>query len=278
MVQEWKQIEELGFDHIWIADHFVNYGNPLQPWFEGWTALSALAALTSTIRIGTLVTSISLRHPAMLARQALTLDHISNGRLNLGIGGGAPSEEGEIVYDMIGLDDWSRVERVTHFEEQIQIIDRLLREEISSFSGKLYQLKDVGMNPRPIQKPRPPFTIGCIGPKMIKIAAKYADTWNTFGGVRLDKEAMYESLKKQSELMTDSLKEIGRDESEVTKALLVYGQDGFEILDSEDNFVRFYEKYSELGFSEFILYYPFKEEQNEVLKKVALETIPALKK
>ena len=107
IVNQWKHIEELGFDSAYVADHFVDYGRPSSPWYEGWTLLSGLAAITNSIKVGTLVTSISLRHPAMLARQALTVDHISNGRLTLGIGGGAPSQEGEIVYDKLGLPDWS---------------------------------------------------------------------------------------------------------------------------------------------------------------------------
>ncbi|KYK33684.1 MAG: hypothetical protein AYK18_14735 [Theionarchaea archaeon DG-70] len=121
---------------MWVADHFCNYGQPTQPWLEGWTTLTGLASVTQTVRIGTLVTSISLRHPAMLARQALTIDHISHGRLDIGIGAGAPSSEGEIVYEMIGIEGWSGTERVAHFKEYVEIIDLLLREQVCTYSGR----------------------------------------------------------------------------------------------------------------------------------------------
>ncbi|MFX0091899.1 MAG: LLM class flavin-dependent oxidoreductase [Candidatus Hodarchaeota archaeon] len=277
LVQHWKKTEELGFDSLWIADHFCDYNQPTHPFFEGWTTLTGLAGVTHKIRIGTLVTTISLRHPAVLARQALTLDHISNGRLNLGIGAGAPSSEGEIVYDMIGIDDWKASERVAHFKEQIEIIDLLLRERVSSYSGKYYQLKDVGMNPPPIQNPGPPITIGGIRRKMIKIAVKYADTWNSYGGINLNPKEMYESIKKQVEFAEDYCKELGRNLSTLRQSHLTYGQEVQTLYDSEDNFLKYIEKYEELGFSEFILFYPWDKKQMVVFEKIAKEIIPDLK-
>lgn len=277
LVHHWKAIEELGFDSVWIADHFCNYTQPAQPWFEGWTTLTGLACVTRTIRIGTLVTTISLRHPAVLARQALTVDHICNGRLTIGIGAGAPSSEGEIVYDMIGIDDWNPAERVSHFKEQIEIIDVLLRERVSSYSGRYYHLKDVAMYPPPVQTPRPPITIGGIRPKMLKIAAEYADTWNSFGGINLNPEEMFASIKTQNELVDNYCKELNRNPATLKRSLLVYGQEGSTIYDSEDNFLKYIRKYRKIGVSEFILYYPWKEEQIPVFKKIAEEIIPDLK-
>jgi alkanesulfonate monooxygenase SsuD/methylene tetrahydromethanopterin reductase-like flavin-dependent oxidoreductase (luciferase family) len=278
LLHQWKETEELGFDSVWVADHFCNYGQPTQPWFEGWTTLTGLASTTHTVRIGTLVTSISLRHPALLARQALTVDHISNGRLIIGIGAGAPSSEGEIVYEMIGIEDWSPRERVAHFKEYIEIVDVLLREQISSYAGTYYHLKEAALYPPPIQNPRPPITIGGIRPKMLKIAAEYADTWNSFGGINLTPEEMFASIKNQNELVDKYCKEINRDPSTLRRSILVYGQEAFTLYDSEDNFLEFVEKYKKIGFSEFILYYPLKEEQMPVFRKVTEEIIPDLKR
>ncbi|MGD2249345.1 MAG: LLM class flavin-dependent oxidoreductase [Candidatus Methanofastidiosia archaeon] len=277
LVHHGKEIEKLGFDSLWVADHFCNYGQPKQPWFEGWTTLTGLTSATDTIRIGTLVTSISLRHPAVLARQALTVDHISHGRLTIGIGGGAPSSEGEIVYDMIGIEDWSPAERVAHFKEYIEIVDGLLRKQVLSYPGKYYHLKEAALYPPPVQEPRPPITIGCIRPKMLKIAAQYADTWNTFGGINLNPEEMFASIKTQYELVDTYCKEVGRNPSTLKRSILVFGEEVFTLYDSEDRFMEYIEKYREIGFSEFIVYYPFKEEQIPIFKKIAKEIIPDLK-
>src|SRR3954467_5777211 len=177
MVERWQRIEALGFDHVWLADHFLNPYNPPQFWLEAWTLLTGLAAQTSRIRIGTLVTPIGLRNPAVLARQALTVDHISNGRLELGLGTGVADDTS---YSMIGLPEWGPAERVGHFREAVEIIDLMLSNETTNYQGKYYQINGAVMRPAPIQQPRPPFTLAALGPTMLKIAARYADRWNTY--------------------------------------------------------------------------------------------------
>ncbi len=122
LVKLWQKFETLDFDSTWIADHFVNYAHPDSPWLDGWSTLAGLAASTSRIRIGTLVTSIPFRHPAVLARQAMTVDHISNGRLEIGIGAGAPGKI-DPSYTMTGIDDWPFKERTERLKEQVEIVD-----------------------------------------------------------------------------------------------------------------------------------------------------------
>jgi len=273
LVEGWKHIESLGFDSAWIADHFLNYREPTRPYLEAWTLLSGLAAVTEKIRVGTLVTAVPLRHPAMLARQALTTDHISNGRLNLGIGTGVAGSLGETVYEMIGIDDWKPAERIARFREQIQILDRLLRERVSSYSGKYYRLKDVAMYPAPVQKPRPPIIVGSIGPRTLKIAAEFADTWNTFGGRGLNREEMYDTIKTQSDLIDDYCKEFERNPASLRKSILVVGS--LELLDSDDNFSKYVDRYSDIGFEEFIIYYPFIDEKKKMFERIARDVIPS---
>jgi hypothetical protein len=118
MLEHWKHIEALGYDSVWVADHFLNPHAIEEGWFDGWSVLAALATQTSTIRIGTLVTNIIYRNPALIARQAQTLDHISNGRFNLGIGA---TTEREPSQHMLGIENWSTPERVARFREVIEI-------------------------------------------------------------------------------------------------------------------------------------------------------------
>ncbi|MFW9944004.1 MAG: LLM class flavin-dependent oxidoreductase [Candidatus Sifarchaeia archaeon] len=273
IAESWKHIEELGFDSAWVADHFLNYRMPTRPYFEAWTLLSGLAAVTEKIRVGTLVTAAPLRHPAVLARQALTTDHISSGRLNLGIGTGVAGSLGETVYDMIGIEDWGPTERIARFREQIQILDKLLSERVSSYSGKYYRLKDVAMYPAPVQKPRPPITVGSIGPKTLKIAAEFADTWNTFGGRELDREEMYDTVTTQSQLVDDYCKELGRNPASLRRSILVVGSG--ELMESDDKFSSYFDRYSDIGFEEFIIYYPFIQEKKKMFEKIARDVIPS---
>ena len=155
LVEHWQHIESLGYDNIWIADHFVNPHAIQEDWFDGWTLLPALATHTSTIRIGTLVTNIIYRNPAVLARQAQTLDHISNGRLELGIGA---TTERDPSHHMTGTEVWSTTERVGRFREMIEILDQMLRQETTTYTGKYYHVTDAAIRPSSIQRPRPPLT------------------------------------------------------------------------------------------------------------------------
>ena len=128
--QRYKYIEELGFDLVGLADHFVDWTNPQSPWFETWTLLAAIARETTKIRMTTCVAQIPLRNPAMLARQTLTLDHISNGRIELGLGVGLTIDPS---YDMIGIPNWTEKERVARFKEYVEIVDQLLSNEVTTY-------------------------------------------------------------------------------------------------------------------------------------------------
>lgn len=175
-VRRFQYIEELGFDIVGFGDHFAHFFFPNRIWFEAWTLLSAIATQTSKIRIGTLVTPFAWRNPAFLARQALTVDHISNGRLELGLGSGVRSDRS---YEMTGIPNWGPRERVARLREYVEIVDRLLSNKVTNYEGRYYKIKEAEMSPRPVQKPRPPITIAAEGPGMLKLAARYADTWTT---------------------------------------------------------------------------------------------------
>src|SRR3954452_6676000 len=171
LVERVARVERLGFDVAALPDHFVDWTNPPSPWFEGWTALTGLAATPSTIRLATCVTQIPFRNPAVFARQALTLDHISGGRLEIGLGTGLV---GDPSYAMAGIEDWEPRERVDRLAEYAEIVDRLLRDEVTTFVGTYYRADGAIVNPRPVQEPRPPLTIGALGPVMLRHAARLA--------------------------------------------------------------------------------------------------------
>ena len=131
------------------------------------------------IRVGVLVSSNTFRHPALLAKEAVTVDHISNGRLEVGDRRGLVRPRASGLRSRIP----TRPELVGRFREAIDVVDSLLRNDMTTYEGKYYQLAEAPMRPRPIQQPRPPLTLGAHGPKMLRIVAEYADTWNSFGTI-----------------------------------------------------------------------------------------------
>jgi alkanesulfonate monooxygenase SsuD/methylene tetrahydromethanopterin reductase-like flavin-dependent oxidoreductase (luciferase family) len=271
------EVESLGYDSFWVADHFVNGHNLAEDWFDGWSVLTALAAQTHTIRIGALVTNIIYRNPAVLAKQALTVDHISNGRLNLGIGA---TTERDPSHQMTGVEVWSTAERVQRFREVIEIVDHMLCNETTSYQGRYYTITGALMKPSPVQKPRPPLTIAAIGPITLKIAAKFADTWNTYAGWNLSTQKTFETLSERCCQLDEYCARIGRDPKAITRSFLV-GVTDDKPFASLDAFRDFIGRYRAIGFGEFIFYYDYpgwgadKYLNREMLELIATEWIPA---
>jgi alkanesulfonate monooxygenase SsuD/methylene tetrahydromethanopterin reductase-like flavin-dependent oxidoreductase (luciferase family) len=276
MVERWQAIEALGFDSVWVPDHFVDFRQPRTPRLEAWTLLAGLATQTSRIRIGTLVSAIPFRNPAFLARQALTVDHLSQGRLELGLGTGA-SGELDPSYAMTGIDDWALPERVARFQEVVEIVDQLLRHEVSSYQGRYYQLKDTAMQPRPIQEPRPPITIAAHGPKMLRTAARHADTWNSHGGFDLSPEEMLAATCRRNVALDEYCAEVGRDRLSLRRSLLLWPPIREMVYESVNAFTDIVGPYIEGRINEFVLAYPTKDEQIPIFERIAREVIPKLR-
>lgn len=265
LVRRWRLYEDLGFDSVWDCDHFVQPSRPHGPYFEGWTLLAGLAAVTSRIRIGVLVTCNTFRHPALLAKEAVTVDHISNGRLQLGLGAGWYEPE----HTMYGIDFPSPGQLIERFEEAVEIIDRLLRSEVVTFDGKHYSLREAEFRPGPVQKPRPPLTIGAHGPRMLKLCARYADAWNSFGSV--------DEIRARNRVLNEKCAEVGRDPAEIARSLYLWAAESDDDpWSSIDAFQDVVGRYREAGINEFIIDQP-REEQMAVLERVAAEVIPALR-
>jgi F420-dependent oxidoreductase-like protein len=167
--------EELGFSSLWLFDHLYGPELPDTPAFEGWTLATALLAQTTTLRVGHLVLCNTFRHPALLAKMATTLDAISDGRLDLGIGSGSYEPE----HERAGLPWGSFAERSERLGEALEVITRMFTGEPTTFDGKHYQLRDMPSLPPPVQQPRPPIHVGGVGEqRTLPLVARYADVWN----------------------------------------------------------------------------------------------------
>jgi F420-dependent oxidoreductase-like protein len=179
IVRIWQRAEALGYDTAWTYDHFVAVMmDPFDPCLEAWSCLAALAVQTRRIRIGALVTGNTYRHPAVLAKIATTVDVISNGRLEFGIGAGWYEPE----HTMFGLPFGSVRSRCERLDQALTAIRALWRERQASFTGSHYQLSAAIAEPKPVQSPHPPITIAGAGEKrLLPIVARHADTWSSFG-------------------------------------------------------------------------------------------------
>ena len=208
LVAMWLEAEGItALDGGWLFDHFYPiYADRTGPCFEGWTALSYLAGRTQRLRLGLMVTGMPYRHPALLANMAATFDVFSRGRLDLGLGAGWNQEEA----DAYGIELLPIGRRMDQFEEGCEIVHDLLTRAQTNFDGEHYQLKDARCEPKPVQKPRPPITIGGLGEKRtLRIAARFADDWNfPFGDA--------ESFAHKVEVLRGHCEAIGRDASEIT--------------------------------------------------------------
>lgn len=196
----------------WTFDHFTPLrGDRSGPCLEGWMLLASLASITSRLRLGVMVSGNTYRHPAVLANMAATVDVVSKGRLDLGIGAGWFQEE----HDEYGIVLPPLKERFDRFDEAVEVIHLLLTEETSSFSGKHYQLREAWCEPKPVQRPRPPIVIGGGGEKRtLRTAARWADHWN-FVSMDFDLEA----FRQKAEVLANWCRKLGRPFDEIEKSL-----------------------------------------------------------
>ena len=201
--------EAAGADDLWIDDHLLtDEGDADDPKLEGWSTVAAVAAVTNRARLGLLVAANTFRNPGLTAKIATTVDHISGGRLNLGIGGGWFAEEHEAFGIEFGSGFGERLDRLA---ESVEIIRRLLDGERFSFDGRFYRLHDALAAPRPVQ-PHLPILVGGSGPqKTLRIVARHADLWNAYGTP--------ESLTATDAILRERCNEVGRDEAEIERTV-----------------------------------------------------------
>jgi F420-dependent oxidoreductase-like protein len=200
--------EDAGFDGAWIFDHFKPlYGDPTGPCMEAWTLLAALAASTERIRLGALVTGVTYRHPSILAAEAVTVDHVSAGRLEIGVGAAWFEQE----HRELGVPFPGVGERARRLEEGVEAMRLLMTQDHATYEGAYTRLDDATYGPRPVQQPHPPIWIGATGEKLtLPIVGRQADVWHTFGSS--------DSLTRKWAIVERSAQEAGRDPSSIMRS------------------------------------------------------------
>jgi F420-dependent oxidoreductase-like protein len=205
-----QRAERDGFDSFWVMDHFYQlpaHGSVEEPFLDAWTVLPALAAVTNRIRLGAMVSPVGYRNPALLARMAASLDHISQGRMNFGFGAGGFKPE----YQAYGFDFIEKPSiRLAQMKEALQLILGLWTDSCFTFHGKYFHVQDAILEPKPLQKPHPPILIGGVGPTItLRMIAELGDACNLWGPP--------DEFVKQREMLKRHCDEVGRDESTIEK-------------------------------------------------------------
>jgi probable F420-dependent oxidoreductase len=221
----WAELRELaetaeasGLDSLWVADHFFaqTADGTTQGFHDGWTILSAVAAVTSRVELGPLVLCTGFRSPAVIANQAVTLDEVSGGRLVLGLGAGWHDPE----YEAFG---YPTDRKVSRFEEALEIVARLVRGERVTFDGRYHRVSDAVLAPPPER--RTPVLVAAHGPRMLRLAARWADAWNTAWFESATDERLVERLRG----LDDALAEQGRDPAEVDRTVGIIVRDDTDV-------------------------------------------------
>ena len=234
----WRVADEAGFDHCWCMDHLATLGRRDDgPIFEAWALLAGMAVATSKTRIGCMVTGNTYRHPAVLAKAAVTVDHLSGGRLEFGLGAGWAENE----HTMLGLPFGTRGDRADWLEEACEVIRSLWTQPRTSFDGKNYKLAGAIAEPKPVQQPHPPIWIGGSGrQRTLRITARYADVWNAAGGSP-------EEVAEVSAVLDRRCAEIGRDPAQIRRSVQL------RVAEANDELLGLAQSYRAVGVTEIVL-------------------------
>lgn len=265
----WRRAEELGFHTAYTYDHLSWRTFRDGPWFGALPTLTAAATATERLRLGTLVTSPNFRHPVTLAKELISLDDISGGRVTLGIGAGGNGFDATAL----GQEAWTPRERADRFAEFVPLLDRLLTEDAVTEHGEHYTALEARNIPGCVQRPRLPFAVAATGPRGLKLAARHGQAWVTTGDPKLYENGTPEesraALRSQNEKFTAACAEIGRDAGEPDRILLTgFTPDRTAPLESVDAFVDFAGRHAELGFTEIVIHAPIPDSVFDVDEKV----------
>ncbi|MFD9073013.1 LLM class flavin-dependent oxidoreductase [Streptomyces lasiicapitis] len=275
----WRAVDEMGFDHAWTHDHLAWRDLLDKPWFAALPTLTAAAAVTERMRLGTLVCTPNYRHPVTLAKEAVALDDISEGRMILGIGAGVDGPDARVLGDP-AVDTRTRMARFAEFTE---LTDRLLRQDVTDFAGNWYVAEGARMFSGCRQRPRLPLAVAATGPRAMRVAARHADVWITNGtspkpglhAAVVDTDIVREQLERFDEVCAET----GRDPSAVAR-LVYHGDRTHSALRSVDAFAELAGRYAESGVTDLVVPFPRAEPPHQadpaVLERIATDVLPAL--
>ncbi|HEX6351724.1 LLM class flavin-dependent oxidoreductase [Actinophytocola sp.] len=271
MLARFRRIEELGFDQAYIADHIGDFRAPDGPFLDGWSLLAAAAVVTSRVAIGPLVNNPILRAPGLLAKQAMTVDQLSGGRLELGMGAGVF----EMDHHAVGSPLWPAKERVRRFAEYVSIVDGVMRSlgKPYTFEGEWYSVRDLPTAPGPVR--RPPIVVGGQAPTMLKVAVSHGDVWNTNGQVGAPVADIVARTREQNDRLDELCLAAGRDPATLRRQFLLW--DTTDALTSGVSLTELVERLSAAGIDDFVVCWPWVAEQLAEFEKLAEEVIPGLR-
>ena len=253
-LEQARRLESLGFDHLWVYDHLSWQRYRDRPWHATYPWLTAVAAATSRIRLGTMVSNLNVRHPLSLARDAMTIDHVSKGRLTIGLGAGGTGFDAT-VFDQPPLTPGQRIDRL---DEAAHLIDGLLKGEVEDHDGDHFSIQGARMLPGCFQTPRVPLAIAAGGNRSLRIAAEVADAWITYGDTTYQDRSVdgaERAVRSQTQRLEQHCETIDRDPASIDRIYLIGNTDA-RPLASIEAFDDFVGRFGELGFTDLVFHHP----------------------
>lgn len=238
-----RKLEELGYHSLWTYDHLSWRRYRDRPWFSAVPWLTGMAGVTSHIRLGTMVASPNFRHPVTFAKEAMTLDHVSAGRLTLGVGAGGTGFDATVFGD----DPLTPKQRADRLAEFVEVLDTLLREPETSHRGERYAVDGAMMLPGCVQTPRLPLAIAAGGARTLRLVARFGDAWISDGDDGL--------VRRHNDILAAHCEAVGRDPAGLERIMLI-GDTKERPLASLEAFTDFVGRHAELGFTEIVFHHP----------------------
>lgn len=273
LLDRFRRVEDLGFDQLFLPDHIGNIFATEPAWLDGWTMTTAAALATSAIRIGTLVSNPILRPPALLAKEALTVDQLSGGRLELGIGAGIMESD----HHATGTEPWTVKERIARYPEYVRVLDEVLRRDGGpyTFEGDWYTVRDLPTGPPAVQRPRPPLIVGGQAPAVLRVAAERADVWNTNGRPEASVDENVALVTGWSRRVHEFAEAAGRDPASIRRSVLLWAST--DVLTGPATLEELVDRYATAGFTEFVIGWPATDGEAELFERLATEVVPKLR-